>query len=215
MPINCNPHPVPGVPFPEMPPFNLPAFPALGWNAVPPPPPAPLVNEMADDNWGNWDDNVAPDPVQDQESMVVDLSAQPSSAADAQVPHVAVVILDDDQPKAPVPPPINEEIAPGHWAIVVYQPPVIRDEFVLPVVPYGPPLPPDMIWRRSFESLLQAPMVFSVPKPVSMQPLSPVILLKRSWDFAFSDLDRPRLTWRDQEVASPAARALFVDPGSD
>ena len=47
MPINGNPHPVPGVPFPEMPPFNLPAFPALGWNAVPP---APVVNEIADDN---------------------------------------------------------------------------------------------------------------------------------------------------------------------
>ena len=210
MPINGNPHPVPGVPFPEMPPFNLPAFPALGWNAVPP---APVVNEIADDNWGNWDDNVAPDPVQDQESMVVDLSAQPSSAADAHVPPV--VVLDDEQPEAPVTPPFNEEFAPDHWAIVVYQPPVIREEFVMPAVPYGPPLPPDMIWRRSFESLLQAPMVFSVPKPVSMQPLSPVVLSKRSWDFAFSDLDLPRLTWKDQEVARPVARALFVDSAPD
>ena len=67
--------------------------------------------------------------------MVVDLFAQQSSAADAQVPPVGVLILDDDQPEAPVPPPINEEIAPDHWAIVVYQPPVIREEFVLPVVP--------------------------------------------------------------------------------
>ena len=81
----------------------------------------------------------------------------------------------------------------------------------MPAVPYGPPLPPDMIWRRSFESLLQAPMVFSVPKPVSMQPLSPVVLSKRSWDFAFSDLDLPRLTWKDQEVVRPVSRALFVD----
>ena len=41
MPINGNPHPVPGVPFPDMPPFILPPYPALGWNDVPPPPPVP------------------------------------------------------------------------------------------------------------------------------------------------------------------------------
>ena len=38
MPINGNPHPVPGVPFPELPPFNLPAYLALRWNVVLPSP---------------------------------------------------------------------------------------------------------------------------------------------------------------------------------
>ena len=50
MPINGNAHPVPGVPFPEMPLFLLPPFPALGWNVVPPPPPEPAINEVEDDN---------------------------------------------------------------------------------------------------------------------------------------------------------------------
>ncbi|XBH85653.1 hypothetical protein VPH35_073513 [Triticum aestivum] len=208
MPINGNPHPVPGVPFPEMPPFNLPAFPALGWNAVPPPP--PVDNAVADDNWGNWDDDVDPEPVQDQESMVVDLSAQPSSDTDTPVPPV--VVLDDEQPEAPV---LNEDFASDQWAMVVYQPPVVTEEFAMPAVPYGPPLPPELIWRRSFEALFQAPMVISVPKPVTLRPLSPVILSKRSWDFAFSDMNLPRLTWKDQEVARPVARALFVDSEPD
>ena len=63
----------------------------------------------------------------------------------------------------------------------------------------------------SFESLLQAPVAFSVPRPVLLQPLSPVVLSKRSWDLAFSDSDLPRLTWREEEPARPVARALFSD----
>ena len=159
MPINGNPHPVPGVPFPELPPFNLPAYPALGWNAVPPPPPEPVIIEVAEDNWGNGQDNVEPEPVQDQESMVVDLSAQPSSATDQDPP---VIVVEDDLSEAPVLPLVNEDAA-NNWAIVVYQPPAVREEIVLPAMPFGPPLPPELVWRRSFESLLQAPVVFAVP----------------------------------------------------
>ena len=51
MPINGNPHPLPGVPFPELPPFVLPPYPAMGWNDVPPPPPE--QPHMGDNNWGN------------------------------------------------------------------------------------------------------------------------------------------------------------------
>ena len=66
------------------------------------------------------------------------------------------------------------EVAPdlvdvGNWAIVVYQPPMIEatvlDQPVV-TVPFGPPLPPEMIWKRSFENLLDAPIVFEVPKPL-------------------------------------------------
>ena len=119
-------------------------------------------------------------------------------------------MVDDDQPEAPAMPLIDED-AVNNWAIVVYQPPAVREELALPAVPFGPPLPPDMVWRRSFESLLQAPVVFSVPKLILLQPLSPVVLLKRTWDFAFNDLDLLLLTWKDQEMARPVARALFCD----
>ena len=56
-------------------------------------------------------------------------------------------------------PPVNDllEIAPdledaSNWAIVVYQPPVIDVQALdQPAVkiPFGPPLPPEMIWRRA------------------------------------------------------------------
>ena len=75
MPINDNPHPVPGVPFPELPPFILPPYAALGWNDVPPPPPEPAVNDVEDNNWGAWDEPVDQPVPQDQESMVIDDSA--------------------------------------------------------------------------------------------------------------------------------------------
>ena len=45
-----------------------------------------------------------------------------------------------------------------------------------------------------------------------LQPLSPVVLSKRSWDLAFSDSDLPQLTWREEEPARPVARALFSGP---
>lgn len=85
-------------------------------------------------------------------------------------------------------------------------------EVELPVaVPFGHPLPPDMVWRRTFENLFQAPVVYEVPKPIVLQPISPVILSKRNWDFAFRELDFPLLTWKDHDPARPVARALFSE----
>ena len=41
-------------------------------------------------------------------------------------------------------PVVNEDVA-NNWAIVVYQPPTVTEEIALPAIPFGPPLPPDMI----------------------------------------------------------------------
>nr|XP_020160228.1 proline-rich protein 36-like [Aegilops tauschii subsp. strangulata] len=221
MPINGNPHPLPGVPFPEMPPFILPPFPALGWNDVPPPPPEPAHNEVHEDNWGNWEEPTAVPAVDDQESVVLNASAQPSSdhqssEAQPQVPPAPIVLIDGA-------PQDNlydlMEIAPdledaSNWAIVVYQPPPFDVQALDPPVvkiPFGPPLPPEMIWRCSFENLLNAPLMFEVPKPLLPKPLSPVILAKRNWNFAFQQDDLPLLTWKESPPARPVARALFVD----
>nr|XP_020201023.1 WAS/WASL-interacting protein family member 1-like [Aegilops tauschii subsp. strangulata] len=218
MPMNGNPHPMPSVPFPEMPPFILPPFPALGWNDVPPPPPEPAHNEVDEDNWGNWEEP----GVEDQESVVLNGSAQPSSAhqsseAQPQVPPAPIVLIDGAPPAN-----LNDRMAApdledaNNWAIVVYQPPpfdVRTLEQPVVLIPFGPPLPPEMIWRRSFENLLNAPMVFEVPKPLLPKPLSPVILNKRTWDFAFQQDALPLLTWKESVPARPVARALFVDEG--
>ena len=68
MTINGNPHPLPGVPFPELPPFILPPYSChpMGWNDVPPPPPE--QPDMGDNNWGKvvWgeEDEVVQDDVE-------------------------------------------------------------------------------------------------------------------------------------------------------
>ena len=54
-------------------------------------------------------------------------------------------------------------------------------------------------------------MVYEVPKPILFQHVSPVILSKRNWDFAFRQNDLPLFTWKEQEPARPVARALFSD----
>ncbi|KAI4970325.1 hypothetical protein ZWY2020_001239 [Hordeum vulgare] len=53
MPLNGNPHPLPGHLVNDNLLFALPLYPALGWNAVPPPPePEPIVPDAADG--GGW-----------------------------------------------------------------------------------------------------------------------------------------------------------------
>ena len=106
-----------------------------------------------------------------------------------QLPVAPILPLDDDHSEEHDVPMVDvqvDEVA-NNWAIVVYQPPVHVPVVHIAniAVPFGPPLPPEMTWRRSFENLLEAPMAYELPKPISFQPVSPVILSKRSWDFAF------------------------------
>ncbi|KAI4997963.1 hypothetical protein ZWY2020_053305 [Hordeum vulgare] len=95
MPLNGNPHPLPGHLVNDNLQFALPPYPALGWNAVPLAPEDPVVPAAADDDggWGQppvaadgggWEPEAAPeapaaDPVQDQESMVIDQPSPSSS----------------------------------------------------------------------------------------------------------------------------------------
>ncbi|XBH87214.1 hypothetical protein VPH35_074719 [Triticum aestivum] len=75
MPIDGNPHPLPGHLIHDDNVFALPPYPALGWNDVSPPPPPVDVNQGG--GWG-WDDDAqapADDPANaeapDQESIVI------------------------------------------------------------------------------------------------------------------------------------------------
>ena len=81
-------------------------------------------------------------------------------------------------------PPVD----PDALAIVPYQPPVLpqRDLVVGRVhVVYGPPLPPEMAWRRTFDTLLGRCSTLQVPKPVLQSSIGPLVLSKRSWSLAF------------------------------
>ena len=53
----------------------------------------------------------------------------------------------------------------------------------LPV--YGPVLPPEMIWKRMFESLMPELLTMHVPLSLQFPKAEPVVLSKRSWDIAF------------------------------
>ena len=104
MPINGNPHPLPGVPFPELPPFILPPYPAMGWNDVPPPPPE--HPDMGDNNWGNaaWgeDEEIAQDNVEvEQQSIVLDISDDFSVSVEQAIQPNFVLDFDLEQNAEP------------------------------------------------------------------------------------------------------------------
>uniref|UniRef100_A0A8I6X8W6 Uncharacterized protein n=1 Tax=Hordeum vulgare subsp. vulgare TaxID=112509 RepID=A0A8I6X8W6_HORVV len=109
MPLNGNPHPLPGQLVHDNLQFALPPYPALGWNAVPlaPGDPGHAAADADDGGWGappadleaggwghppadggDWEPAAAPaapadapaaDPVHDQESMVIDHPSPSSS----------------------------------------------------------------------------------------------------------------------------------------
>ncbi|XBH90781.1 hypothetical protein VPH35_082346 [Triticum aestivum] len=104
MPIDGNPHPMPGHLIHEDNLFALPPYPALGWNDVPPPPPP-----MDDNLGGGWgwqanelgaqDDPVQVEVVPNQESMVINQQDFSGSVnqSDSQVqvdPHPPAVVVE-------------------------------------------------------------------------------------------------------------------------
>lgn len=107
MPLDGNPHQMPGDFVLDVHNFVLPPYPALGWNDVPPVPP-PMPNHADPDNWGHvhWGDdeqeqqgnqqNVDDLPMQDQESMVIDQPVQ--SDLEVQM-NVANLAHDEDVPQ--------------------------------------------------------------------------------------------------------------------
>ena len=238
MPIDGNPHPLPGHLIHEDNLFALPPYPALGWNDVPPPPPP--MDDNQGDGWG-WHANeqdAQEVPVQvelapDQESMVInqqEFSGSVSQSveevqADPMLPNVAIVqdpavivqvpddigdnALDAQLDIVPVEPVLGQgdlqigiqpavdvdenviqidapPIDPDALAIVPFQP---SDLVVGRVqVVYGPPLPPEMAWRRTFDTLLGRCTTLQVPKPVMQSPFGQLVLSKRSWSMAFENI---------------------------
>ena len=260
MPIDGNPHPLPGHLIHEDNIFALPPYPALGWNDVPPPPPPVDVNQGG--GWG-WDDDAqapaddaANAEVPDQESIVINQQDFSGSVnqSDSSIPpappeivhldavevedHPPVVVAEPDQ-LHPVIAPLDAgdlmpglEVAPGDdlqppeallgndiqnaampadpdaWAIVPYQQPIVsrQDLFAgrLNVV-YGPPLPPEMAWKRTFDTLLGRCSTMHVPKQVFQASFQPLILSKRSWSLAFE-----KVRWVSELI--PIDSAGFVVP---
>uniref|UniRef100_A0A8I6Z4L5 DUF7597 domain-containing protein n=1 Tax=Hordeum vulgare subsp. vulgare TaxID=112509 RepID=A0A8I6Z4L5_HORVV len=179
MPLNGNPHPLPGQLVNDNLQFSLPPYPALGWNAMLLAPEDPVVPAAADDGgWGQpptaaygggWEPEAAleapvADPVQDQESM--------DPAAEPEEDVLGVEEAQDDNP----------------LAIVPYKPPQIQSGNLFvgaAMVFYGPPLPPVLSWSRTFDALMGAATSMHVPRQLQMPMVAPVVIPKRSWAAAF------------------------------
>ncbi|KAI5012376.1 hypothetical protein ZWY2020_024510 [Hordeum vulgare] len=153
MPLNGNPHPLPRHLVNDNLQFALPPYPALGWNAVPLAPEDPVVPAAAADDDGGWGqlpaaadgggwepeaalEAPAVDPVQDQESMVID---QPSPSSSDSV-HELVNL--DPQPQGDIEAEPAEQAPPGPNLEVIVSNPVALDADIAPVV-QGPAAEPE------------------------------------------------------------------------
>lgn len=218
IPVNGNPHPLPGVPFLELPQFVLPPYPTLGWNEPP-----PLEQPAMGDN--NWDNAVWGEEEEVQNEAEVEQESMPVVTAAG---HEQPVAVDNN---------IVPDYNPDDWALVVYKPnppatengPYMDANFVVEEVidaqqlfvpdgntakvVFGPELPLDMIFRRNFETILHTDICYEIPKPLQVLPLQSALLSKRSRDLAF---EVPRLTYYSNEVEHrPVAGTLFPAQEND
>jgi hypothetical protein len=216
MPLDGNPHPLPGELVPDVHNFVLPPYPALGWNDLPPIPP-PVPDHVDHDNWGHdhWGDVAEQhveqkdennQPVQDQESMVIDQPIFLDSEVQMNAPVIVEVV-------------VPQQFDANAWAIVPYQPPLIQfDRIIVGAVRvvYGLVLPPELAWRRTFETLLQIYPMQGKQMPMPSSAVEPIVLSKRNWALAFDDVQVvSKLQWMHAPIVSPAksrpvARNLFA-----
>ena len=180
MPLDGNPHPMPGENPPPQPFWAMPPYPALGWNAVPPghdqghheAANAWAQNMNNNVGWGPWEEPAQqPEPAPVQDPIAQDQNSiirNPSLESDG----------DDDM--AEVQQPMLNIHPVGPLDLINLG--IVR-------VFYGPVLPPAMIWERSFKSLLPEFAIWNVPcwLPRICLPPMPVKFdsdLEQRWLFA-------------------------------
>ena len=156
IPLDGNPHPLPGNLVNDNLIFVLPPYLMIGWNDAPVPPPVDQNNDAAGDGWGhaNWGDNDEELPQQPQPtlpeqyqiSIVID---QPEGSVSVEQ-HVEILLEEqnelqhDQQLQGNVQQPVED----NPLAIVPYHPPVIQQHQLIigmAKIVAGPPLPPEMI----------------------------------------------------------------------
>uniref|UniRef100_A0ACD5VMQ6 Uncharacterized protein n=1 Tax=Avena sativa TaxID=4498 RepID=A0ACD5VMQ6_AVESA len=170
MPPDGNPHPLPGNLMQNDNLFVGPQYPEIGWDAAPWPhdqEDAGQQGNVPQQGDGMHDDQAEQDS---QESFVMNASAQAASSEDMEAMGL------QQQPNLE----LNVVPAPG---------PVYFDFLqVGRVHVFGPAIPPDMLWRRMFESMM--PFLLSSQIPLALQSVPFEFLkLKRSWADAF-DADK-------------------------
>jgi hypothetical protein len=126
--------------------------------------------------------------VEDQNSMVLNPSAQPDSSSDGNMQgnNAAVDQLNLD---------LNFALGPL-MGFPQAQDDVIHVGFALTFV--GPVLPPEMQWKRTFELLLPAMFTKHVPEALNFAPLSDVVLSKRVWNVSMDKQLGYQVTFADK-----------------
>src|SRR3954471_2043886 len=113
-------------------------------------------------------------------SMILDHPQEDSDSVNQAV-HIPVINVEDMEVEAEEEPVL---------AIVPFVPPVMEPQNLIVAmirIPAGPPLPPAMIWQRTFDSLYEEISTREVPKPLLLPPLRSIVCSKRSWSFAFDE----------------------------
>ena len=87
---------------------------------------------------------------------------------------------------------------------------------------FGPVLPPDMQWQRSFEKLMPSLCFAKIPKFMFESGIGSLLLAKKSWDICYNGYDLSFVlppvsatssvnTRLISPVKRPVARALYFD----
>ena len=192
MPFNGNPHPLPGNLQFDNHNWVMPEFPELGWNDVPHP-----VNEQQHNDVHPVQEAVQHEEVQEiqsQESIVLQHSDDSVNNVD-NAAEVAVF----QPPMGPQQPPL-----------------LIGQVFTI----YGPILPPEMQWQRTFEKMLPFMWSSDIPQFVFKSDIG-ALLNKQSWEILCNALASnlqllpapasPICSVPAAPVKRPVARALCFD----
>ena len=119
---------------------------------------------------------------QDQVSIMID-QPEGSVSVDQQVQDNDLQQHDDPLPDQQLRPLQQHVLLENPSAIVPYQPHVIQHHEIfigMARIVAGPPLPPEMIWKRSFQNLMFDFSVKEVPKSIFIMPMGSIIYSKRS-----------------------------------
>jgi hypothetical protein len=190
MPLDGNPHPLPGQLLNNLNlnMFVMPPFPEIGWNELP----ENLANDLHQGGNDHVQQGDAEQPflqqVEDQNSMVINPSAQPDSSSDGNMQgnNAAVDQINLD---------LNLALGPL-MGLPQAQDDAIQVGFVLTFV--GPVLPPEMQWKRTFELMLPAMLTKNVLESMNFAALSDIVLSKRVWHVSLDKQLGYQVTFADK-----------------
>lgn len=94
-----------------------------------------------------------------------------------------------------------------------YQPPIIQHHEIfigMAHIVAGPSLPPEMIWKRSFQNLMFDFTVKEVPRSIFFKPLGTVTYSKHTWSIAFDESKKMSLLVANLPSSTPLRKSVVI-----